>query len=91
MAGAAGYGLGKVIGAKEFSVDIEVEDKEIGKITSGTFGPSVECSIAMGYVENTYCSVNSKIFLEVRGKKVPANICNLPFYKKNYLTGETNV
>ena len=67
------------------------QNKEIGKITSGTFGPSVECSIAMGYVENTYCSVNSKIFLEVRGKKVPANICNLPFYKKNYLTGETNV
>ncbi len=27
-------------------------DKEIGKVTSGTFGPSVECSIAMGYVEN---------------------------------------
>jgi len=67
------------------------QNKEIGKITSGTFGPSVECSIAMGYVENTYSSVNSKIFLEVRGKKVPANICNLPFYKKNYLTGEINV
>jgi len=67
------------------------ENKEIGKVTSGTFGPSVECSIAMGYVENTYSSVNSKIFLEVRGKKVPANICNLPFYKKNYLTGEINV
>ena len=29
-------------------------DKEIGKVTSGTFGPSVECSIAMGYVENNY-------------------------------------
>jgi len=29
--------------------------------------------------------------LEVRGKKVPANICNLPFYKKNYLKGEINV
>ncbi len=67
------------------------QNKEIGKITSGTFGPSVECSIAMGYVENTYCSIDTKIFLEVRGKKVPANICNLPFYKKNYLKGEINV
>jgi len=67
------------------------QNKEIGKITSGTFGPSVECSIAMGYVENTYCSTNTKIFLEVRGKKVPANICNLPFYKKNYLKGGINV
>ena len=66
-------------------------DKEIGKVTSGTFGPSVECSIAMGYVENNYSLTNTKIFLEVRGKKVPANVCDLPFYKKNYVKGEKNV
>ena len=66
-------------------------DKEIGKVTSGTFGPSVECSIAMGYVENNYSPINTKIFLEVRGKKVPANVCDLPFYKKNYVKGEKNV
>ena len=66
-------------------------DKEIGKVTSGTFGPSVECSIAMGYVENNYSPTNTKIFLEVRGKKVPANVCDLPFYKKNYVKGEKNV
>ena len=67
------------------------ENKEIGKITSGTFGPSVDCSIAKGYVDNSYSSLNTKIFLEVRGKKIPANICNLPFYKKNYAKGEMNV
>ena len=67
------------------------EDKEIGKITSGTFGPSVDHSIAMGYVENNYANSNTKLFLEVRGKKIAANICNLPFYKKNYVKGEINV
>ena len=67
------------------------EKKEIGKITSGTFGPSVEQSIAMGYVENKYAVLNTKLFLEVRGKKIPANVCNLPFYKKNYVKGEINV
>tara|TARA_Y100000591_G_scaffold221554_1_gene192936 strand:+ start:74 stop:1177 length:1104 start_codon:yes stop_codon:yes gene_type:complete len=72
---------------KVFSKD----DKEIGKITSGTFGPSVEHSIAMGYVENQYSKLNTKIFLEVRGKKIPANICHLPFYKKKYVKGEINV
>ena len=66
-------------------------DKEIGKVTSGTFGPSVECSIAMGYVENNYSPTNTKIFLEVRGKKIPANVCDLTFYKKNYVKGEKNV
>ena len=61
------------------------ENKEIGKITSGTFGPSVEHPISMGYVDSNYSSIDTKIFLEVRGKKVSANICKLPFYKKNYL------
>ena len=67
------------------------KNQEIGKITSGTFGPSVERSIAMGYVENNYSSIDTKVFLEVRGKKVAANVCNLPFYKKNYIKGEINV
>ena len=67
------------------------DDKEIGKITSGTFGPSVDHSIAMGYVDNKYSDLNTKLFLEVRGKKIPANVCNLPFYKKNYVKGEMNV
>ena len=67
------------------------DNKEIGKVTSGTFGPSVDHSIAMGYVENQYATLNTKLFLEVRGKKIPANVCNLPFYKKNYVKGEINV
>ncbi len=67
------------------------DDKEIGKITSGTFGPSVDHSIAMGYVDNKYSDLNTKLFLEVRGKKIPANVCNLPFYKKNYVKGGINV
>jgi len=67
------------------------DEKEIGKITSGTFGPSVDHPIAMGYVENQYATLNTKLLLEVRGKKIPANVCNLPFYKKNYVKGEINV
>ncbi len=67
------------------------DDKEIGKITSGTFGPSVDHSIAMGYVHKQYSNLNTRLFLEVRGKKIPANVCNLPFYKKNYAKGELNV
>ena len=65
-------------------------NQQIGKITSGTFGPSVERSIAMGYVENNYSSIDTKVFLEVRGKKILANVCNLPFYKKNHIKGEIN-
>jgi aminomethyltransferase len=61
------------------------ENEEIGNVTSGTFGPSVDHPISMGYVDNNYSSIDTKIFLEIRGKKVSANICKLPFYQKNYV------
>ena len=52
-----------------------------------TFGPSVNGPVAMGYVENEFSKKDTKVFLEVRGKKHPANICSLPFYKKSYVKG----
>ena len=61
------------------------ENKEIGKVTSGTFGPSVDHPISMGYVDSNYSSLDTKIFLEIREKKLSANICKLPFYQKNYV------
>ena len=80
----------KVI-AREKTKIFNQNDQLIGNVTSGTFGPSVKGPIAMGYVTNGYSTLNTKIYLEVRGKKIPANVCNLPFYKKNYLKEETNV
>ena len=59
----------------------------IGEITSGTFGPSVNGPVAIGYIQKEYSKKDTKVFLEVRGKKYPANICGLPFYKKSYVKG----
>ena len=77
---------GKVI-AREKTKIFNQSDLHIGEITSGTFGPSINGPVAMGYVENKFSEKNTKVFLEVRGKKHPANICGLPFYKKNYVKG----
>ena len=75
---------GKVIareGTKIFSED----NQEIGSVTSGTFGPTLNSSIAMGYVKYNFSKAGTKIFLEVRGKKHEARISELPFYKKKYV------
>ena len=75
---------GKIIareGVKVFSDD----GNEIGSITSGTFGPSVNGPIAMGYVKLNFSKPGTKVFLEVRGKKHEAKISELPFYKKRYV------
>jgi len=75
---------GKIIareGVKIFSKD----GKEIGSITSGTFGPSVNGPIAMGYVKFDFSKPGTRVLLEVRGKKYEANVSKLPFYKKSYV------
>ena len=77
---------GRIIAREKTSIFSE-DDRNIGEITSGTFGPSVQAPVAMGYVENSFSKINTKIFLEVRGKKYPASISSLPFYKKSYVKG----
>ena len=73
--------------AREKTKIFNLTETPIGEITSGTFGPSVNGPIAMGYIDKEFSKIDTKILLEVRGKKYPANICKLPFYKKNYVKG----
>ena len=75
---------GRVI-AREGVKIFSLEDKEIGKVTSGTFGPSINASVAMGYIDFNSSGIGNKIKLEVRGKKYNATISTLPFYKKSYV------
>ena len=75
---------GRII-AREGTKIFSMEDKEIGKITSGTFGPSVNAPVAMGYINLDYSEIGNKIKIEVRGKKYNATISALPFYKKSYV------
>ena len=75
---------GKVI-AREGTKIFSENDQEIGLVTSGTFGPSINRSIAMGYIKYNFSNIGNKILLEVRGKKHDAKVSNLPFYKKKYV------
>ncbi len=75
---------GKIIAREGVKIFSE-EGKEIGSITSGTFGPSVNGPIAMGYVKLNFSKPGTKVILEVRDKKHEAKISELPFYKKSYV------
>ena len=77
---------GRII-AREGTKIFSSSNEEIGVITSGTFGPSVNSPVAMGYIKSKFSEINSKIFLEVRGKKHEAVVSKLPFYKKSYVKG----
>ena len=60
-------------------------DKEIGVVTSGGFGPSVNGPVAMGYVLKEFSNEGEDLELEVRGKRHTAKIFKMPFFKKSYV------
>jgi aminomethyltransferase len=58
------------------------DGRAIGRVTSGTFGPTVNKAIAMAYVEPAQASVGVACAVDVRGKPAPAQIVPLPFYDR---------
>jgi aminomethyltransferase len=62
--------------------DYPINDKDgnlIGIVTSGTQAPSLNKAIGMGYVTTAFSSVDSEIFIEIRGKNVAAKVVKMPF------------
>ena len=52
---------------------------QIGVVTSGAFGPTIGRPMSMGYVAKDFTSKGTTVWGEVRGKRLPAVIADLPF------------
>jgi aminomethyltransferase len=52
-----------------------------GVVTSGTFGPTVDRSIALGYVPAAV-TAGSRLHVEIRGKLLPCEVVATPFYRR---------
>ena len=59
----------------------------VGRVTSGTVGPTVGQPIAMGYVAANHAGIGSELFAEVRGKRVPMRVTAMPFAPHRYFRG----
>ena len=75
---------GKII-ARESTKIFSPAGEQIGFVTSGTFGPSINAPVAMGYINSEFSKIGTQIKLEIRGKKYDGKVSELPFYKKNYI------
>jgi aminomethyltransferase len=53
---------------------------EIGQVTSGSYGPSVDRYIGLGYVPAALGAVGAEIEVEVRGRPQKARVVKTPFY-----------
>ena len=72
--------LERGIPRKDYKI-VDESNIEIGRVTSGTMGPSVKLSIGLGYIKTKYANIGSSIYLRIRNKLISAEVVKLPFYK----------
>jgi aminomethyltransferase len=55
---------------------------DIGWVTSGTFSPTLDASIAMAFVKPEAAGLGTSVEVDVRGSAVAAEVVTLPFYSR---------
>jgi aminomethyltransferase len=63
---------------------VQAGGREVGRVTSGGFGPTVGGPVAIGYVETMLAAPGTRVELVVRGKALPAEVVDLPFVPHRY-------
>jgi len=61
-----------------------VEGKEIGILTTGYMVPTSKKPLGLALVKSEYAAIGQSVFIEIRGKLVPAVIRDKKFYEKKY-------
>lgn len=69
-AGRAGYAI------------VADDDSVLGEITSGALSPTLGHPIAMAFIDPSSADEGTTVNLDVRGKKIPATVTALPFYRR---------
>lgn len=54
----------------------------VGELTSGAIGSTVGKPIGIGYMQSGDTKPGANVEIEIRGKRIPAVITTLPFYKR---------
>ena len=59
-----------------------LNDLQIGEVTSGTFSPTLNRSVAMAYVASDYAGVGMDLGVDFKKEVAQARVVPLPFYKR---------
>jgi aminomethyltransferase len=76
--------LDRGIPRQGYAVHDEAGSARIGELTSGTQSPSLKEAIGIAYVAREHGGVGSRLTVDIRGSKVPAEVVATPFYKRPY-------
>lgn len=61
--------------------EVRHQDETVGRVTSGTFAPSLERGLAMAYVAAPHAKKGTRLSVDIRGRSVGATVVRPPFYK----------
>lgn len=59
----------------------------VGTVTSGSYGPSAEAPVAMGYLPRALSEPGTEIKAVVRGRERPMKVAKMPFVERRYYRG----
>lgn len=59
-----------------------IDERQVGKVTSGTWSPTFEKALGMAYVPRQLAEPGTPLSIEVRGRPIDAVLAELPFYHR---------
>jgi aminomethyltransferase len=59
---------------------VTADGREVGRVTSGSFAPSLGRAVAMAYVEPEYAVPGTTVCAATARREIPGRTVNLPFY-----------
>ena len=74
------FSEGRSIPRHDYSILSEGES--VGRITSGSYSPTLDRNIAMGYVQTRLSEEGQSLQIDIRGRPTGAMVTSLPFYKR---------
>ncbi len=63
--------------------DVYSQDAKIGMVTSGTHCPYLNAPVAMAMLPVEYAKEGTQVEIDVRGRRIAAEVVPLPFYKRS--------
>ena len=63
-------------------MEVYVGDEKVGVVTSGSPAPYLKKNIGLAFVPTEFAKTGQEITIDVRGKKLAAQIVPTPFYKR---------
>ena len=69
---------------REGTAIVDGHGHPLGRVTSGTLGPTVHEPVAMAYLAVNHAGLQHEVYAEVRGKRLPMRVTTMPFTPHRY-------